>query len=103
MKTVLTVHNTITIQPYTPFDLCAFKHASICCQVHADTSASKKPLTECDPIQLAIFSHRCVTAITHRICLSSSLCSQKFVLSAASAEDTYCVCMLLLHQLDPMV
>ena len=27
-------------------------------QVHAETSGSKKPLTECDPIQLAIFSHR---------------------------------------------
>ena len=27
-------------------------------QVHAESTGSKKPLTECDPIQLAIFSHR---------------------------------------------
>ena len=78
MKTVLTVHKLITRQGYTPTPyisdailvFCALKHASICRQVHADTSVSKKPLTECDPIQLAIFSHRLIT-ITHGSCLAS--------------------------------
>lgn len=29
-----------------------------CAQVHAENSGPEKPLMECDPIQLAIFSHR---------------------------------------------
>ncbi len=29
-----------------------------CVQVHAEDSGPDKPLMECDPIQLAIFSHR---------------------------------------------
>ena len=34
-------------------------------QVHSDNAGSDKPLMECDPIQLAIFSHRSALLCFH--------------------------------------
>ncbi|CAK0741638.1 hypothetical protein CVIRNUC_001340 [Coccomyxa viridis] len=48
--------STVVVEPECTAYITAGQDIRI--EVHADTSASKKPLTECDPIQLAIFSHR---------------------------------------------